>query len=217
MNGGQDLGGAHGFGPVLPERDEPVFHSRWEERAFALTLALGMLGRWNIDMSRYYRENRDPVEYLSSTYYELWLKGVERLAAKRGLISEQELESGQCLAPRDPALQVPDVACARKLLADMRGAKLDLPVAPLFSPGERVRVKNMHPTTHTRMPRYCRGKTGVIAADHGVFVFPDTHAMDLGQKPQHCYSVRFTAQELWGESRRDAVYIDLWDDYLERA
>lgn len=216
MNGGQDLGGAHGFGPVLPESNEPVFHSRWEERAFAVTVALGMLGRWNIDMSRYYRENRAPVEYLSSTYYELWLKGVERLAADRGLISEHELKSGKASSGRDPALQAPDAARARKLLADMRGAKLDVPVAALFAPGEQVRVKNLHPTTHTRMPRYCRGKTGAIAADHGVFVFPDTHAMGLGQKPQHCYSVRFTAQELWGAPRRDAVYIDLWDDYLEK-
>lgn len=217
MNGGQDLGGAHGFGPVLPEREEPVFHHRWEERAFALTLALGMLGRWNIDMSRYYRENRDPVEYLSSTYYELWLKGVERLAADRGLISEQELKSGQAFSSRDPALEPPDAARARELLAHSRGAKLDEPVKALFAPGERVRVKNLHPTTHTRMPRYCRGKTGAIAADNGVFIFPDTHAMGLGKKPQHCYSVRFTAQELWGEPRRDAVYIDLWDDYLEKA
>ena len=217
MNGGQDLGGAHGFGTVLPESNEPVFHSRWEERAFALTLALGMLGRWNLDMSRYYRENRAPVDYLSSTYYELWLKGVERLAADRGLISEDELESGKASSSRDPALVPPDAARARELLARSRGAKLDVPVAALFTPGERVHVKNLHPTTHTRMPRYCRGRTGAIAADHGVFIFPDTHAMGLGQKPQHLYSVRFSAQELWGEPRRDATYIDLWDDYLEKA
>jgi nitrile hydratase len=217
VNGGQDLGGAHGFGPVSPEREEPVFHHRWEERAFAVTLALGMLNRWNIDMSRYYRENRPPVEYLSSTYYELWLKGVERLAVDRGMISEQELGSGKCLSARDPALEPPGAARARELLANSRGAKLDLPVKALFAAGARVRVKNRHPATHTRMPRYCRGKTGVISADHGVFVFPDTHAMGHGQKPQHCYSVRFTAQELWGEPRRDAVYIDLWDDYLENA
>ena len=217
MNGGQDLGGAHGFGPVLRESDEPVFHHPWERRAFAVTLALGMLGRWNIDMSRYYRENRHPVDYLSSTYYEIWLKGVERLAVDRGLISEQELKSGRGLSPRDPALVPPDAARARELLVKSVGAKLNVPVAAHFAPGDRVRVKNLHPVTHTRMPRYCRGKAGVIANDHGVYVFPDTHALGLGPKPQHCYSVRFTAQELWGEPRRDAVYIDLWDDYLEEA
>ena len=217
MNGAQDLGGAHGFGPVLRESDEPVFHHPWERRAFAVTLALGMLDRWNLDMSRYYRENRHPVDYLSSTYYELWLKGVERLAVDRGLISEQELAGGRGLSPADPAIAAPDAARARELLVKSRGAKLDVRVAPRFAPDDRVRVSNRHPATHTRMPRYCRGKTGVIAIDHGVYVFPDTHAMGLGPKPQHCYSVRFTALELWGEPRRDAVHIDLWDDYLEKA
>ena len=217
MNGGQDLGGTHGFGPVLCEGNEPVFHHAWERRAFAITVALGMLGRWNIDMSRYYRENRDPVDYLSSTYYELWLKGVERLAVDQGLISEQELASGRVLSSRDPALKPPDAARASELLRGSRGAKLDEPVAALFAPGDRVRVKNLHPVTHTRMPRYCRGKTGTIASDHGVYVFPDTHALGLGPKPQHCYSVRFTALELWGEPRREVVHVDLWDDYLEKA
>ena len=217
MNGGQDLGGAHGFGPVLPEADEPVFHHLWEQRAFALTVALGMLGRWNIDMSRYYRENRTPVDYLSSTYYELWLKGLERLAVDRGLISEQELASGHALSARDPDLTPPDAARARELLVGSRGAKLNVTVPPAFAPGNRVRVKNLHPASHTRMPRYCRGKTGTIECDHGVYIFPDTHALDLGQKPQHCYSVRFTAEELWGTSGRDSVHIDLWDDYLEKA
>ena len=216
MNGGQDLGGAHGFGPVLREAGEPVFHHPWERRAFALTLALGMLGRWNIDMSRYYRENRDPVDYLSSTYYELWLKGVERLAVDRELISEEELKTGHALSARDRAITPPDAARARELLVSSRGAKVNEPVAARFAAGDRVRVKNIHPVTHTRMPRYCRGKTGTIATDHGVYVFPDTHAVGLGPKPQHCYSVRFTARELWGEPRRDAVHIDLWDDYLEK-
>ncbi|MEO8143825.1 MAG: nitrile hydratase subunit beta [Betaproteobacteria bacterium] len=217
MNGGQDLGGAHGFGPVLAESDEPVFHQPWEKRAFAVTLALGMLGRWNIDMSRSYRENRNPVDYLSSTYYELWLKGVERLAVDRGLISEQELAGGHALSGRDPALKPPDAARARDLLVGSRGAKLNEPVAAVFAPHDKVRVKNLNPSTHTRMPRYCRGKTGTIVTDHGVYIFPDTHALDLGPKPQHCYSVRFTALELWGETRRDTVHIDLWDDYLEKA
>lgn len=217
MNGGQDLGGAQGFGPVRAEADEPVFHAEWEKRAFAVTLALGMLGRWNIDMSRFYRENRPPSEYLTSSYYELWFNAVERLAVDRGLVTEAELREGRPLAPRDPALRVPDAPAARRLLAEMKGAKVDATVAPKFAAGARVRVRNAHPPTHTRMPRYCRGKTGVVCADHGVYVFPDTHAHDLGPKPQHLYSVRFSALELWGEARNDAVHIDLWDDYLDAA
>ena len=91
MNGGQDLGGMHGLGPIDIEADEPVFHAEWERRVFALTLAMGARGEWNIDMSRHAREDRDPVDYLSSSYYEIWLKGLEALLSERGLLDPQEL------------------------------------------------------------------------------------------------------------------------------
>jgi nitrile hydratase len=96
---------------------------------------------------------------------------------------------------------------------------VDAPVPSLFRVGDRVRARNIHPTGHTRVPRYVRGRRGVVAIDHGVFIFPDTHAAGKGTKPQHVYSVRFAAQELWGPdaSARDSVYVDLWDDYLEAA
>ena len=217
MNGAHDMGGMHGFGPVAAEPDEPVFHAEWERRVFALTLATGFLGRWNIDMSRFYRENRPPADYLDSSYYELWLKGLEGMLVDRGLLTAEELRSGRAKEARDPALRVPDVAAARKLLANMTGAKVDVAVPARFAVGDRVRVANRHPATHTRMPRYCRGKIGTVNLDHGVYVFPDTHAHDLGQKPQHLYSVRFSAEELWGEPRPDSVMIDLWDDYLGPA
>jgi nitrile hydratase len=98
-------------------------------------------------------------------------------------------------------------------------ARRDAAVAPRFKVKQRVRARNIHPAGHTRLPRYARGKLGTIIRDHGVFVFPDTNALFQGEKPQHVYSVRFAARELWGEqaSPRDAVYIDMWDDYLERA
>ncbi len=203
MNGAQDLGGTHGFGPVVAEPDEPVFHAEWERRAFAITVATGFLGRWNIDMSRWCRENRDPRDYLASSYYELWLKGLETLIEDTRLLEQQ--------------VEAPGPAQIRALLAASKGAKVDVAVSASFRVSDRVRVKNAHPRTHTRMPRYCRGKCGVIATDHGVYVFPDTHALGLGAKPQHCYSVCFSAEELWGEKRNDRIHIDLWDDYLEKA
>jgi nitrile hydratase len=66
---------------------------------------------------------------------------------------------------------------------------------------------------------YVRDRRGTVAIDHGVFIFPDTHAAGEGKKPQHVYAVRFAAQELWGADApaRDSVYVDLWDDYLEPA
>jgi nitrile hydratase len=88
-----------------------------------------------------------------------------------------------------------------------------------FQVGARVLVRDINTPGHTRAPRYCRGRVGTIDRDHGIFIFPDTHAHGQGQKPQHCYSVRFAGQDLWGDaaSPRDAVYVDLWDDYLESA
>jgi nitrile hydratase len=88
-----------------------------------------------------------------------------------------------------------------------------------FRPGDRVLVRNEHPPGHTRAPRYARGRRGVIDRDHGIFVFPDSNALEQGTKPQHCYSVRFRARELWGNDApaTDHVYIDLWDDYLDAA
>jgi nitrile hydratase subunit beta len=205
MNGAHDLGGMHGFGRIDPEPDEPVFHAEWERRAFALTLALGLHGRWNIDMSRFYRENRDPREYLGSSYYELWFKALDQLVRDKGLLD-------------DPSLKPYDAQSAVSLVQSRKGAaKVEPGVPAKFAAGDRVRVRNRHPTAHTRMPRYCRGKLGVIHLDHGTYVFPDTNALGLGTKPQHCYSVRFSAEELWGGSARDSVHIDLWDDYLERA
>lgn len=205
MNGGQDLGGMQGFGAIRPEADEPAFHAPWEKLAFGLTLGMGFLGRWNIDMSRWYRENRSPAEYLSASYYELWLDALEKLIADRGVLDE---------AVR---LKPPGPAEAAALLARGTSAAVDAPIAPRFEVGDAVRVHNRHPSTHTRMPRYCRGKRGTVCARHGVMVFPDTHALGLGQKPQHCYSVRFSAAELWGRPGPDTVQVDLWDDYLDAA
>jgi nitrile hydratase len=75
----------------------------------------------------------------------------------------------------------------------------------------------MHPEGHIRLPRYARGKAGVVLRDHGVFVFPDTNAVFQGEQPRHLYSVRFSAQVLWGTqaSAKDSVCLDLWESYLE--
>lgn len=219
MNGIHDMGGMHGLGPVEPEPNEPVFHTGWERRAFAITLAAGFLGEWNIDMSRYARELMPGPEYLTTTYYEHWLWGLERLLVDKGLATPDEI-AGR-VNPRPPSkpwrvLKAAEVAAA---LAKGDAHRVDENVPPRFKVGDRVRTRNINPLGHTRLPRYARDKHGVVDRDHGVHVFPDTHAAGLGKKPQHVYSVRFTMQELWGPeaSARDSTYIDLWDDYLEPA
>jgi nitrile hydratase len=216
MNGAHDLGGMHGFGPVEIEKDEPVFHSEWEKRAFALTLASGFLGKWNLDMSRYAREQMPPAEYLATTYYEHWLFGLLKLLVEQQLVTVKEVETGRAERATHPARAVP-ASDVESLLQRRRAARLDEAVSPRFEVGEHVVARNINPVGHTRLPRYVRGHRGVIERDHGVFIFADTNAMTRDRKPQHCYSVRFLATELWGPeaSARDSVFVDLWDDHLE--
>jgi nitrile hydratase len=219
MNGIHDLGGMQDMGPVRHEPNEPVFHAPWEGRAFAMNLAAGAWRKWNIDAGRHQIELIPPAEYLRMSYYEKWTVRLIDLLIKSGLVSRAEIDSGRPApgsAKATPPLtadKVPGVLASGAL------ASRKLPVASRFEVGRRVRARNIHPTGHTRLPRYARGKVGVIHLDHGVYVFPDTNAHFQGEKPQHVYSVRFAARELWGPdaSPRDAVYIDLWDDYLDPA
>jgi nitrile hydratase subunit beta len=212
MNGIHDMGGMHGMGPVEPEANEPVFHADWERRTFALHLAMGAWRRWNIDMGRHTREQMPPAEYLVASYYERWLWGLEKLLAEKGLLTLAENAESSLT----PALRREDVPA---FVQNRRGARVHEDVPARFTPGDRVRTRNINPIDHTRLPRYVRGRRGVVARDHGVFVFPDTNALGQGTKPQHVYSVRFTARELWGREGhpRDIIHVDLWDDYMDHA
>ncbi len=217
MNGPHDLGGAQGFGAVVPERDEPWFHADWERRAFALVLAMGATGAWNLDMSRYARERIPPADYLASTYYDIWRKGMERLLVEQGLATAEEIAGGR--SARTPAKLSRKAMAADVLPALARGAPTEREaVAPArFKQGDAVRARTMNPVGHTRLPRYVRGRNGRIAAIRGVHVFPDSNAMGHGEDPRWLYSVAFEARELWGEEARagDEIRIDLWEAYLE--
>jgi nitrile hydratase beta subunit len=219
MNGVHDMGGMHGMGPIVYERNEPVFHTRWEARAFALTLAMGAWRKWNIDASRHSREVIPPAEYLRMSYYEKWIAGLIELSVKSGLVTRAEIASGS--PAQDSPAATPPLTAGKvaSTLAKGGPASRNVAVEPRFQVGQRVRARNIHPVGHTRLPRYARGKLGAIDRDHGVHVFPDSNAHFLGENPQHVYSVRFAARELWGEQAapRYAVYIDLWDDHLDPA
>jgi nitrile hydratase len=217
MNGVHDMGGMHGMGAIEHEKNEPVFHASWEARVFALNRALGAWGKWNLDASRHCRELIPPAEYLQMSYYEKWLEGLVELAVQHGLVTRTELQTGLPASPKTtPPLTVDGML---RLVSTGAPATRDVAIEPRFKVGQQVRARNIHPTGHTRLPRYARGKQGVIVRDHGVFVFPDTNAHFKGEKPQHLYSVRFAARELWGTQAapHDSVYIDMWDDYLGRA
>ena len=219
MNGPHDMGGAHGFGPVAPEKDEPVFHADWERRALALSLAMNASGAWNIDMVRHARERIPPAEYLDASYYEKWLKGLEKLLVENGYATESEIAAGHsAAAPTTPPRVVSDSQAAAMLAKGSRyDRKRETPAA--FSVGDSVRAKVINPTGHTRLPRYVRGRIGTIDRIHGVHVLPDTNSTGRGEDPQWLYSVRFDAREVFGAEARegDAVFLDLWEPYLERA
>jgi len=155
MNGAQDLGGQMGFGPIELEDNEPNFHAIWEERAFALTLAMGATGSWTIDTSRFARETLPPVDYLSSSYYEIWTKGLEKLLLDKELVSEEELSAGQATGPARPVTRILAAKTVASTLA--KGGPADRPETQpaRFRIGDRVRTKRMNPEHHTRLPPLC--------------------------------------------------------------
>ena len=214
MNGVHDMGGMHGFGAIEREDNEPVFHYAWERRVFALRMACGALRKWNIDMARHANERMPPAEYLPATYYERWLWGLKRLLVEHGLATEAEMQGGKSIAPVPRSLKAFPPDQVENAVRTGGKYRLHAVVAPRFAVGVPVIARNINPTGATRLPRFVRGKRGVVNRDHGVYVFPDANAAGLGPKPQHLYSVRFAATELWGDggSHSDSVYVDLWDD-----
>lgn len=217
MNGPQDLGGQMGFGPVAPEKDEPVFHADWERRALGVTLTAGAMGHWNIDESRHTRESLHPADYYASTYYEIWIKALERLLEKHGFVTAAELAEGKVLAGATTPKRVLKSGDVPAVLA--KGGPCDRAVAAAakFKAGDRVRTKNFNPTGHTRLPRYARGKIGMIDAVREGYVLPDSNAHGRGENPEWVYTVVFDGREIWGEGSDPtlSVSIDAWESYLE--
>ena len=217
MNGIHDMGGMTCFGPVLPERNEPVYHSDWERRVFAMNIA-GTAFFGPVDRVRHAIERLDPVLYLSASYYEKWLAAIELLTREFGVLNDEEIRTGISAAP-GPAREPPPNAAIIAAVIHHGDPVLRQQgrLKPVFSIGDVVRARNVQPRGHTRLPRYVRGKLGKITAVHGTHVFPDSNAHDRGENPQPLYNVRFSGQELWGDEapQHDCVYIDLWEDYLE--
>jgi nitrile hydratase len=219
MDGVHDMGGMDGFGKVNPEPNEPVFHERWEGRVRAMSNAIRALRVWTIDVDRYGIELLPPPVYLASSYYERWFLRTVQLLSQYGLIQADEITAGHALHPGKGLNR------GKFTLADVdrvmrRGSYGRPPPGPArFKVGDRVRTKNIHPTTHTRLPRYARGRMGVVERLHGAHVFPDSVTIRKGEDPQWLYTVRFDAQELWGADAdpKLKVSIEAFEPYLEHA
>lgn len=219
MNGQHDLGGQMGFGPVRPEPEgAPAFHAGWERRALGVTLCAGALGRWTLDESRHARESLHPAVYYNSSYFEIWIRALEALLKRHGVVTQAELAAGRAQTPAPDGVPAPlraaDVPAA---LAAGGPTARPIATAPRFAPGARVRARNFHPVGHTRLPRYVRGHVGTVIADHGGHVFPDSNAHGGGEAAQRLYTVGFDATELWGPDADPSVEVtvDAWESYLD--
>jgi nitrile hydratase subunit beta len=217
MKGAQDLGGMMGFGPISPEKDEPLFHAPWERRVLGFTVAMGPTGAWTGDQGRHKREQLPPSFYWSRGYYEIWFEALTQMLAERGMVSALELETGKKLAPPRAAKRVWKVEDVLPWL--MRGFAYDRPTStqPVFKAGDPVKTRRMATTGHTRLPAYAWGKNGIIEAVRGCHVYPDSNGMGNGEDPRWLYTVCFTAEELWGRKGPDTVCLDLWEPYMEAA
>ncbi len=213
-----DMGGMHGFGPVEPEANEPTFHAEWEGRVHAMQRAMGATGLWTIDGGRASLEALPPVEYLRSSYYRRWFLGLQQRLLKFGLVSEDEIAAGHSLrrgVALNRTVRLSDVQKPPKRGNFERPSR-----APAkFKPGDAVRTRLLNPATHTRLPRYARGKTGAVEAVRGCHVYPDTAAIGAGDDPQWLYTVVFAGRELWGDAAEPGltVSIDAFEPYLEPA
>jgi nitrile hydratase subunit beta len=218
MDGVHDVGGMHGFGKVEPEENEPVFHAPWEGRCLALNRAMGAIGAWTIDEGRAGIEELPPDVYLSRSYYGKWALRLENMVVARGLAGADELAAGHARKAAKPLQRKLTVADVPQTLT--RGSFGRQAAAPArFGVGDHVRAKNVHPPTHTRLPRYARGHVGMIEAIRGCHVFPDSTAVGGGENPQWLYTVLFEARELWGENADPTltVSIEAFEPYLEAA
>jgi nitrile hydratase len=194
MDGIHDLGGKHGFGGSLAERDEAEFHRSWEPRVRAMAGLMIGQGCFNVDAFRHAIERLDPAVYLTDGYFGRWLGAVEKLVEE---------------ADRRPQAGLyPDTTARR-----------ETELAPRYALGDVVVTRNLHPAGHTRLPSYARSCRGTVALLHGAWVFPDTHAHDAGENPQHVYAVRFEARDLWGNEAEagTCVHVDLFESYLAPA
>lgn len=219
MNGVHDMGGMHGFGPVGREAAEPVFHHDWERIALAMSVDGIATGQWSTDEFRQTRERVDPATYLASSYYELWMEALEQLLIEKGIATPEEIERRQAIFRETPD-GTPDAGFAGEPAPPLpRGPLWQfrrlLTEPPRFTVGDAVRTDNRQPRGHTRLPRYARRKRGAIAGYHGAFDLADA-AAGGEERPEHLYSVRFEASEIWGPDAEPhgAIYLDAWESYL---
>ncbi|MFB4163282.1 nitrile hydratase subunit beta [Alteribacillus sp. JSM 102045] len=223
MNGIHDVGGMDGLGEIVRIENEPCFYEDWERVAFGLMAGTVGQGLMNLDEFRHGIELMNPVDYLTSGYYGHWIATIERNLVEKGVLDPAEIEKRTQTFLKEPETKIPNrdnpelVAHLQKVIDIGASTHRQLSTLAKFEVGAKVKTNNVHPSGHTRLPRYARGKYGVVHAVYGAHVFPDDHAHGKGENPEYLYSIRFEGQELWGVKQSNPVYLDLWESYLEPA
>lgn len=225
MNGIHDMGGMHGFGQVPHEGDEPVFHEPWEGRVMGIRRALAKHQIYEPYNFRFAVERLDPAVYLSSSYYERHLRATENAAISKGLITREEMDEKMEFFRQHPEAVPPrredpeESTHIQEITFMLQPLHRNTGTTPRFHVGDTVRARNINPAGHTRLPRYVRGKRGVVAKYYGVHDFPDMDLAGTKSPPQPIYSVQFDAAELWGTSAEEnqVLFIDMWEEYIEPA
>jgi nitrile hydratase len=219
VDGIHDLGGMHGFGPVVFAGSELAYHERWEPRVFAISTLVGIEGI-GTGSGRAIREEMPPDEYLRASYYERWLWSTEQRLLRSGTIAAGEIDRWVArLRGGEEPTEASDGGQVERALAVLRGARDRLAPAAeaAFAVGDSVRVKRMRPAGHTRCPRYVRGAVGVVERIQGVDAFPDIGPYEGPEEP--VYSVVFASEDLFGPSDEGkwTIRLDLYESYLEAA
>ncbi len=219
MNAIHDMGGMHGFGPIVPEANEPVFHHAWQGRVYAMAMYTPVPVPGGF---RYMIEKMPAQHYLASSYYEKWLHARIQGLLESGSISATEWTQRLARFSDNPDATVPVTQNPEATHNALQrpapeAAKSSTPPYPLYDIGMKVRARNMHPAAHTRLPRYVRGRRCTIDAHLGDWSLDDTPAPGQPHAIEPLYRVRFEAVELWGDDAETntALYIDMWQSYLE--
>ncbi len=217
MDGIHDLGGKQGFGPVRQQRDFIPFETPWEARMWALSFYVGS-SDLTIDRFRHLIELLDPVDYLTHTYFDKWYFSVVTDMVASGSFRDEELKSGRASVAAPPPASLSLAEVLEAVRGYSRSFKREIDDAPIYSVGQIVRTQKYGISGHTRLPAYARNRQGHVIAHHGAHVLPDTNVNGV-EAPQHLYTVRFAARELWGldAAQNDFVSIDAWESYLVRA
>jgi nitrile hydratase beta subunit len=228
MNGIHDLGGKDGLGAIAPPPPgvEPVWKAEWEKHAHAMFPLGFRAGFFALDQFRFAMEQMDPVEYLTSAYYEHWLHAVEHYGVAAGAFDPAEIDKRAQYYLENPDAPLPDhqdpalVEFIDAATAGGLNASRDTGKTAKFAVGDRVTVVADAPRGHTRKASYVRGKTGVIELAHGEMIYPDAAGNGQGEAPEHVYTVLFTNEELWGADAAEpngSVTFDVWEPYIVPA